>query len=58
MITRVEGYTTALAQMNTLLTSNQDDIVTNVDLFRDDYLEKLVQIRDQLGVYTRTSAID
>lgn len=58
VITRVEGYTTALAQLNTLLASNEDDIVVNVDLFKDSYLEKLVQIRDQLGVYSRGSQID
>ena len=49
---------TALTQLQTLLTNNEDLIVANVDLFKDSYLERLIQIRDELGVYTRTSALD
>jgi|GEM_PF-3843720 len=58
VITRVQNYNTALSQMQNLLTTNEEIIIANVDLFRDDYLERLVEIRDQLGVYTKTSALD
>jgi hypothetical protein len=44
--------------MDTLLTENEDLIVANVDLFKDSYLEKLVQIRDQLNVVSQASALD
>ena len=58
VITRLQSYTTALTQLNTLLTTNEEIIIANVDLFRDSYLERLIEIRDQLGVYTRTTALD
>lgn len=55
----MDSYTVALAQVNTLLTENEDEIVTHIDLFKDSYLEKLIQIRDELSVVTRSpSSID
>lgn len=58
VIGRMDSYTSALGQLNTLLTSNEDMIVANVDLFKDNYLERLVQIRDNLEVMTANSSID
>lgn len=53
IINRMQWYVTALVQLQNLLESNEDLIVANVDLFKDNYLEQLIQIRDQLGVYGR-----
>lgn len=51
-------YTVALQQLDTLLVSNEDMIISNVDLFKENYLERLIQIRDQLGSAPTSSAID
>lgn len=48
VIQRMQGYADALRQMENLLTTNEDLIVANVDLFKDSYLEQLIQIRDEL----------
>lgn len=53
IINRLQWYVTALVQLQTLLESNEDIIIANVDLFKDNYLEQLIQIRDQLWVYGR-----
>lgn len=56
VITRMDTYTSALTQVNDLLTENEDDIVTHIDLFKDSYLERLIQIRDELAVVTTNSS--
>ena len=55
---KVRGYDTAMQQMNTLLSENEDLIVANVDLFENSYLEKLTSIRNQLQAVNRAGTID
>lgn len=58
VIVRMRLYTDALTKMNTILTTNEDMIVAHVDLFKDSYLEQLIQIRDSIATVNNTSALD
>lgn len=53
IIARIQTYRNALEQLGTLLTSNEELIIVNVDLFKDNYLERLLQIRNELNSVPR-----
>lgn len=42
-------YTETLAYRYSILSSNQDLIVSNFNMFKDSYLEKLIVVRDAFG---------
>lgn len=48
VLAKMHAITSALQQMDTILVTNQDLIIANIDLFSDSYLEKLTLIRDQI----------